>query len=332
MFTERLFDTVLVDPVRQRADSLYVVSGYASATMVYKHLQSLSQFRKDISIELIVGMPIQDGISKKDHELFQDLTSDSGNRLFRCRYVAYRPPVHSKTFAWYSGNTPKIAFTGSANYTQSAFNPARREVMVEHDAESSRDYFDLIRQDTIDCNDPQVQDLITVHKEPGYSIRMAEEIEEIDDAGDSDAGRGLDHLPHQTVSLLDRQGRLPGRSGLNWGQRPEEGREPNQAYIRLPVGLARTEFFPARGDQFTIITDDEKMLICARAQDYGKAIHTSDNNSQMGRYFRYRLGLPEGSLVTTENLEQYGRTDVDFYKIDEETYYMDFSVGGQPIS
>jgi hypothetical protein len=25
-------------------------------------------------------------------------------------------------------------------------------------------------------------------------------------------------------------------------------------------------------------------------------------------------------------LERYGRTDVDFYKIDEETFYMDFSV------
>ena len=78
--------------------------------------------------------------------------------------------------------------------------------MVEHDAEYSRDYFDLIRQDTIDCNDPQVQDLITVHKEPGYSIRMAEEIEEIEDAGDLQM-RGEDwiicHIK-QLVSLIGR--------------------------------------------------------------------------------------------------------------------------------
>ena len=272
-------------------------------------------------------MPIQDGISKKDHELFQGLASKPGNRSFSCRYVAYRPPVHSKTFAWYSGDTPKIAFTGSANYTQSAFNPARREVMVEHDAESSRDYFDLIRQDTIDCNDPQVQDLITVYKEPRYSIRKASQVEQVEDDGDSDSLGELKDLPHQRVSLLDRHGELPARSGLNWGQRPEVGREPNQAYIRLPRSIARTDFFPAVGSQFTVITDDDKTLICARAQAAGKAIHTSLNNSHMGFYFRRRLGLPEGSFVPTAHVKRYGRTDVDFYKIDEETFYMDFSVG-----
>ena len=30
--------------------------------------------------------------------------------------------------------------------------------------------------------------------------------------------------------------------------------------------------------------------------------------------------------ASEEDMEHYGRTDVDFYKIDEETYYMDFSV------
>ena len=42
-------------------------------------------------------------------------------------------------------------------------------------------------------------------------------------------------------------------------------------------------------------------------------------------YFRMRLDLPNGFFITKEHLEQYG-TDVDFYKIDNETYYMDYSV------
>ena len=46
----------------------------------------------------------------------------------------------------------------------------------------------------------------------------------------------------------------------------------------------------------------------------------------MGLYFRHRLNVPEGMNITKEDMEHYGRTDVDFYKIDEETYYMDFSV------
>ena len=78
---------------------------------------------------------------------------------------------------------------------------------------------------------------------------------------------------------------------------------------------------------FTINTDDNKTLIATRAQQNGKAIHTPHNNSLIGEYFRMRLGLPNGAFVQKEDLIRYGRTDVDFYKIDDETYYMDFSVG-----
>lgn len=126
------------------------------------------------------------------------------------------------------------------------------------------------------------------------------------------------------LTLFDRQGRLPQVSGLNWRQR--EGREHNQAYIKLPADIARTGFFPERPTQFTVLTDDERILVCSRAQDNGKAIHTPQSNSQMGEYFRNHLGLPNGAPVVLEDLLRYGRTDVNFYKIDDETYYMDFSV------
>ena len=322
MITEDLFEKVLIEPVRRSADTLYIVSGYATGTMVYKHLERLKEFGKGVRIELIVGMTGLDGISKKDHDGFLSLVSGSYRDVFTCRYVAYGPAVHSKTFTWYSENIPKVAFTGSANYTQSAFGASRREAVTEDDAESLRDYFDLIRQDTIDCVDPRVSTLITIHNEPGYSIKMAEESEELEES--LAIPSGLAQLPHVNVSFLDRMGGLPRRSGLNWGQR--QGRNRNQAYIRLPARIYNTDFFPPRPDQFTIITDDGKMLVCVRAQDNAKAIHTSDSNSRMGLYFRYRLGLEENSFVYKEDLERYGRTDIDFYKIDEETYYMDFSV------
>lgn len=80
---------------------------------------------------------------------------------------------------------------------------------------------------------------------------------------------------------------------------------------------------------FTVLTDDNKVLICTRAQQNGKAIHTPHNNSLIGEYFRHRLGIPYGHSVTKEHLLSYGRTDIDFYKIDDETYSMDFSVSAR---
>lgn len=69
-----------------------------------------------------------------------------------------------------------------------------------------------------------------------------------------------------------------------------------------------------------------KSLILRVEQQGDKAITTPENNSKLGEYFRYRLGLPNGAFVTKNDLIRYGRTDVDFYKIDDEQYYMDFSV------
>jgi hypothetical protein len=68
------------------------------------------------------------------------------------------------------------------------------------------------------------------------------------------------------------------------------------------------------------------VLICTRAQDNAKAVHTPHNNSLIGEYFRSRLGVPSGGPVKLINLNRYGRHDVDFYKIDDETYFMDFSI------
>lgn len=326
MLTENLFDSVLLAPVGQSADTLYIVSGYASATMAHRHLQELNRRfrRRTVRVELIVGMTVRDGLSVKDHQGFRDLVSDT----FSCRYVAYNQPVHTKTFAWYSGERPRAGFSGSANYTQSAFSDARREAMTEHDAEESRDYFDLIRQDTVDCRDPRVATLITIHAEPEHSIRLAND-DDLEAPGEAEAATRiaglLERLPHRRISFLGRQGNLPQRSGLNWGQRPEARREPNQAYIRVPSAVYNTDYFPPRGEQFTIITDDGMHLVCSRISDHAKSISTR-NNSDIGRYFRERVGVPLGAPVTAEDLARYGRADVDFYKIDEETYYMDFSV------
>ena len=321
MITENLFDTVLVEPARLSSDKLYIISGYAAATMVSKHFQALKKISKDVKIELIVGMAVSDGISRQDHEGFCSLASESHKDLFICHYVAYNCPVHSKLYAWYSGNVPKIGFNGSANYSQRAFGANCRESIVHDNPEEIRLFFNIVKQDSINCLDPQVPGLITLFDRTEGYMGGTEEIKE-----EPRTAEGFEGLPHVTVPLLNKSGQVSERSGLNWGQRPEYNRAPNQAYIALPAPIRDSGFFPPRGEHFTILTDDDKTLLCVRAQDSAKAIETPNNNSDLGLYFRNRLNVPEGASVTMDHLQQYGRTDIDFYKIDDETYYMDFSV------
>lgn len=270
-----------------------------------------------------------DGLSKVNHKGFQELMQFLYPNNFQCSYLTTMPPVHSKVYVWKKGNDPIFCFAGSANYTQMAFSQNQREVMTESDPQQGCAYFNNLIDQSIFCNNLEAENIVQIFDNNNTSrIRREKLVIEHQDEEEINnlETAGVLGLPSVKFSLLANNGNLPQKSGLNWGQRPEQHREPNQAYIRLPASVYNTDFFPQRPTQFTVITDDERVLVCSRAQDNGKAIHTPQNNSLIGEYFRNRLGLPNGSRVTLQDLLRYGRTDVTFYKIDDETYYLDFSV------
>lgn len=320
LFTDSIFDEVLIKPFNEGADKLLIVSGYATANMVARHAEFLktSSKNRNLSIDLIVGMAVQDGLEIQNHESFKQI-QNSNEIKFNCRYIIDRPPVHSKVYTWLKNNVPYKGFIGSANYTQNAFSQSMREVLGETNPQWSFDYYNSLVGETVDCFDEEnIKGNIELYtrkrviKEFNLASTKAESI--------------YTDLEKVTLSLLDTYtGEVPKRSGLNWGQR--DGRDPNQAYINIPATIGRSGFFPERKDVFTVITDDDRgPLICVRAQDGGKGLHTTLNNALLGEYFRYRLGLRNGEEITLQHLLKYGRTNVDFYKIDEENYYMDFSV------
>ncbi|SHL15390.1 restriction endonuclease PLD domain-containing protein [Alicyclobacillus tolerans] len=325
MITRNLFESALVTPARQGANKLLIVSGYATAAMAFHHLDVLRrEVGRGIAVNLIIGMTPNDGISRSNHLGFIELAESEFNGQFTCSYVMLdRYPVHSKVYAWLADDEPLYGFVGSANYTQNAFLSNQREVLAICDAEDCLSYFNELVSDSIYSTHPEVDEYIQISNDQHYNRRrnMVRR--------DADQDRPIAEttemsVEHVRCSLLDRNGNLPATSGLNWGQR--EGRERNQAYIRLTADIYHSDFFPPVGVHFTVQTDDHRVLICTRAQQNGKAIHTPHNNSLLGEYFRNRLGLANGAFITKEDLIRYGRTDVDFYKIDDETYVMDFSV------
>lgn len=316
---ESLFEEVLIKPIHEfGANKLFIVSGYATALMANRHFDYVKGISRMMSVDLIVGMCSQDGLERKNHILFQELQNNA-KFDFKCNYITNTPSVHSKVYAWFKDDEPVIGYVGSANYTQNAFSGSIRETLTEVSAVACRDYHAKLLGETINCTDENVEDAIAFYDK--VSLRASIENSEILTSFPSQSNFELEQV---TLSLLDRDGNVPARSGLNWGQRI--GRDKNQAYLSVTAEVGRSDFFPARYSTFTVVTDDDKQLICVRAQDNGKAIHTTLNNSWLGEYFRNRLGVASGTFITKDILLKYGRTDVTFYKIDDESYYMDFSV------
>lgn len=265
-------------------------------------------------------------VSKKSqHHGFQQLslgkfkTKGKYKYDFKCGYITDYPPVHSKVYSWLKNGEPVMGFMGSANYTQNAFSRSMREVLTEKEPVSCFDYYQNLIGSTVDCLTGDVSDLIErfeQRRRKGALIINAEQ----------ETAIITDTEPDKvTLTLLDNKtGETPTRSGLNWGQRDRRNR--NQAYINIPAKIGNSGFFPARFVQFMVLTDDGKEMICRRGSDGGKGLTSTFNNSLLGEYFRYRLGTASGAYITKDDLLRYGRTDVDFHKIDDETYLMNFSV------
>ncbi len=126
------------------------------------------------------------------------------------------------------------------------------------------------------------------------------------------------------IYLLDNS-KSEVQYGLNWGQR--EKREPNQAYLQLEPSIYKSDFFPKKGKYFVVDTDDHTTLIFNRAQKTadGCALHTPENNSLMGLYLRKRLGIAVGMEITREDILNYGKLDIDVFKVDDLHYLLNFS-------
>lgn len=299
MLITNLYEQVLLEPSSD-SNSLLIVSGYATASMADRHFAELDG---DIGIKVIYGMAYTDGVSVVNDTMFKKLED---NKPFECYYFTDPYPVHSKVYIWMYNSIPRKAFVGSANYTQGGFlgEYQWKEAMAEVDPKKAYEYFTLILKGSMEID----------HEDINEYVGLFMPLKKID-AESSDK---------VVLPLLTRDGKTGEASGLNWGQRP--GRNPDQAYLRIPSDVAESGYFPPRSFRFTVRADDGFVFIATTAQDGSKAIHSPEGNHIIGQYFRQRIGVESGQFVKIEDLLKYGRTDVDFYKIDNETFYMDFSV------
>lgn len=307
-----LYRTVLINPVLHHSvDKLTIVSGYATASLLSSHRDDLRE-RHDAepSIDLTIGMTSTEGIASAQHNAFKSL--QGGNRQkIKCRYSIGNASVHAKVYVWSKGGSPILAFAGSANYTNAGFHRGDRiEAMVEVDAHSAYAFCEKVHYQTCSCTNKSIADVVELH-DPRKALRSNFEVRRVGDQV---------HLP----LIVRRTGETHERAGLNWGQRPEQNRDPNQAYIPIPSSIYGSDFFPPIGEQFVVQTDDGETMIFVRAQQSGKALHSPNSNSLIGSYFRRRLKVPSGERVTRADLDRYGRTSVTLKRTDEETYFLDF--------
>lgn len=316
LLCNHLAEQILFNPLYDHADELNIMSAYATPNMLSWYLKNIHhRVFEPIKINLIVGMVPFDHLSVSIHEGFKGIVSSdlpAEVSSVKCSYVYDQPAEHGNLYIWSRNDELLSAFTGSANFVQNSFiGSGRREIMKPCAPAEAMDYYNSVISRTVYCNHAEVEEYVIIKSAHPVLDTECNPIGPMD--------------PEKTVelSLITKTGEPGTKSGLNWGQR--SGREPNEAYIPLPAPIARSGFFPLEKQHFTALTDDRIRLTLRVEQQGDKAITTPERNSDLGEYFRRRLELANGAYITRADLDRYGRLDVAFTKLDDETFYMDFS-------
>ena len=323
LISDNLYQDALVAPFQnENVSDLCVVTGFSKPAMVSRHFTDLND--KNFNLKIVIGMGT---MSLGEHQAYRRLMINSYPGRFKCHYYAQEGKVHSKVYQWSNNENNDISFIGSANYSQNGLIKTNQKELLyrlaQDENEKIKKYINSILNQSILCTDPAADALVR-KKETLPHPREAEE------PGLPNGGAvelpPYNGYPGIRISFLDRNGNVPRRSGLNWGQRPELNRAPNQAYIRIPAVVQRMKFFPPRYSHFIMQdrVDENMIFLSVVAQDNGKAIESSENNELIGIYVRERLDVKLGDPVTLEDCQHYGKTYLDFYKVDDETYIFNF--------
>lgn len=136
--------------------------------------------------------------------------------------------------------------------------------------------------------------------------------------------------PHVFLPLYSMRGgnkKVPEKSGLNQWNASGRPRDPNEIYIPIPAWIHKkfSNFFPLRDQAFQLTLPDRATMSAKVCQDNSKAL-MSNPNSVLGQWFlRDVLNLSERELLTYDKLQAIGLDTVVIYKIDNETYDIDFT-------
>lgn len=281
-------------------------------------LLDLPRVASTATVRIVVGRALLEGMYVRTREYLQNL-----DRVSRARGGGVRVSptgFHSKLYAM---DTPdrQVCSVGSSNLTENGLQAWREANWVSEEREAYSRVLgeaDRLWDSSVDFD--VVLDEIPV-KTPSARKIGAEPDEVIE--FEIEPGHKEQVL---SISLVDSAGSVPLSSGLNWAFGRGRPRKRHECYIRLPraaLDVASHVFGSAdMGTIFHAVTHDGahlRMRLQGRAyadRNEAKQISTDGDNSRLGLWMiRECLGVTTDRRVTRNDLDDYGRTTIQFKRI-----------------
>lgn len=316
------------------AIELNVITGYGSPSFLRKVVEVFP----DLSINLFIGMS-NEGISYEDHNQYRIIEEQTKIKIYYQRNDVL-PPTHIKLLQFIYRNDEERIFIGSANFSENGFL-RNREIMVKTSEIDTSLLFSWQKEHSVSCHSNEVEDLVNLYaSEEDFHKDSPAIIEEIHEPIE-----GISSFENKIKSFKINKNKYDFMNQIYLWNQYEKIETPlvlprkndanfdvtginawikgNKPYIKEGVVYRFRYFFPT--DQvFKIFTDDGYCFEAKLNGRFGKELHFI--NVDIADYFINRLGKVSRNIVTNCDLQKYGRTKIVFYKINEETFILDFSL------
>ena len=316
------------------SDGVTIASGYVSLDIINKFYSGFEKIAANGGrSRLLVGMAFYEGLSANKLTLLSNLNKKLGQTGRGSGvFVSYNGKYHGKVYHFQNNNRNNF-YIGSSNFSRSG---------LSENIEC-----------TVSIQDTETQTGLTSFLDFLFLPDNAVAIDkaEIVVPGSSEYGRRislktLDDLPKYEPATVDKS-LLPKldyplsrvadkeRSSLNvyfgkgrWSRTTGKvlARPWYEVELIANREITSDPMYP-KGD-FMAYTDDGYVMPMKTSGDYFKNIRSRGNLSLLGQWIKGKLQKSGALLpltpVTQDTLDAYGRDSINFYKMSDDKFYMEF--------
>jgi hypothetical protein len=299
MFYYADLDKIIFEQYPKNADEFKILSGYVGPSPI-NDLQNLP-----FPSTVIQGL-FYENQNKRLHDQVVKMDND--------KVHTYYPTIlsHSKCYVWLENGVPIKGLIGSANFSSNGLKNSLRESLYEIEStmlSSLDEYINIILSSSKLCIEVEANDKKSKHKHD----TSRNDSEAVYVSGQAD------------LSFLDNTGKVPDRSGLNWGAAPTSNVSKSDAYVAIRVRDINNhpEIFHPRSSDIGLnhkrfdtsevieLIWDDGFVMQARfeatqpvgGEVYPKQLTSFPRKNILGLYIRKRLSLNEGTVITKEHLD-----------------------------
>ena len=324
----------VLDSEFAKATSVTIASGYTSLDVINAYTPEFIRIAKSGGTSrLLIGMAFYEGLSEKKYNAAMELNSTLGKLNDNSGvYLTNGRRYHGKVYH-FQKDSQSIVYVGSSNFSTSGTKTNIECTLPIKTSEQKVEILKFIKElysPDYSIKIDKAGDIISSKRKSAFSTvqNQWDKLQKYDPKSIS-----KNNLPKLVLSLT----RIVDKPMSNLNVYFGKGRENKKTGVIKPRPWYEVELIANRdlnskddypkGD-FIAYTDDGYIIPMRTSGTNYKNIRSKKSLQILGMWLKSKLeksgALKKYEAVTRETLIEYGKDEIEFYKIKEGKYYMEF--------